>query len=66
MSHSVQCPKCGGGLKTQQIDYRIAAYCDRCGQLPYRDGLPEIGRGYFPHGREVSERARRKAREAAQ
>lgn len=47
MSAPIQCPKCGGGLKTQQIDYRKTHYCDHCGALPYRDGLPETGRGHL-------------------
>lgn len=58
MSHSIQCPKCAGPLKTQQINYRIAAYCNRCGQLPYRDGLPETGRGHLPLGPFISEQVR--------
>lgn len=54
MSLVVTCPKCGGGLRTEQIGYRSRKYCDRCGGLPYRDGKPETGRGYVffgePHG----------------
>lgn len=47
MSTIATCPKCGGGLRTQQIEGRKTNYCDHCGALPYRDGLPETGRGHL-------------------
>jgi len=54
MSAISSCPKCGGGLRTEQIDNRKRLYCTRCGGMPYRDGKPETGRGYIssepPHG----------------
>lgn len=54
MSNPVTCPKCGGSVRTEQIDYRKRYYCDRCGGLPYRDGNHETGRGHIcfepPHG----------------
>lgn len=54
MSALANCPKCGGGLRTEQIEYRKRLYCDHCGGMPYRDGKPETGRGHIcadePHG----------------
>lgn len=47
MSAIAGCPKCGGRLRTEQIDYRKRMYCDRCGGLPYRDGKEETGRGHI-------------------
>lgn len=31
-----QCPKCGGGLRTQQVSNVLAKYCDHCG--PHHNG----------------------------
>lgn len=47
MSTVVTCPKCGNGLKTETINYRLRSYCNHCGGLPYRDGKPETGRGHI-------------------
>lgn len=50
MSALTNCPKCGGGLRTEQIEYRKRLYCDHCGGMPYRDGKPETGRGHVCSG----------------
>ncbi|WP_424945385.1 zf-TFIIB domain-containing protein [Brucella intermedia] len=35
MSTALSCPKCGGGLKTQQVSNIITKYCDHCGPLAW-------------------------------
>lgn len=46
MTTGITCPKCGGTTSSEQINYRLRAYCKHCGGLPYRDGRPETGRGH--------------------
>ena len=29
------CPRCGGYLRTRQIDNLLSKYCDHCGSLPF-------------------------------
>lgn len=35
MSAVQTCPRCGGGLRTRQVDNLIAKFCDHCGSLPF-------------------------------
>lgn len=35
MSDSLTCPRCGGGLRTKQVDGLLSKYCDHCGSLPF-------------------------------
>lgn len=32
---TVTCPKCGGSLRTRQVDNVLAKFCDHCGSLPF-------------------------------
>jgi len=34
MSEQV-CPRCGGGLRTRQVNNLLSKYCDHCGSLPF-------------------------------
>lgn len=35
MSSTQTCPRCGGFLRTQQVQNLLAKHCDRCGSLPF-------------------------------
>lgn len=35
MSASQTCPRCGGDLRTKQVDNLLSKYCDHCGSLPF-------------------------------
>lgn len=35
MSTALICPKCGGSLRTRQVNSLLSKYCDHCGSLPF-------------------------------